>query len=154
MSKLTISLSVGNYDRTAAIFDGRAPIEGCEVRAVHLEPEEAFHRAFRYEEFDVTEISMSSHMMTTARPVIAAIGTDPVTPVPGPEPSVGPSCMRESPEWPRLSPMTQTRSGGTVMSKWMRLGASPAATYVSVIGVPVESQATKVTSTSGGGGGN
>ena len=67
MSKLTISLSVGNYDRTAAIFDGRAPIEGCEVRAVHLEPEEAFHRAFRYEEFDVTEISMSSHMMTTAR---------------------------------------------------------------------------------------
>ena len=67
MSKLAISLSVGNYDRTAAIFDGRAPIEGCEVRAVHLEPEEAFHRAFRYEEFDVTEISMSSHMMTTAR---------------------------------------------------------------------------------------
>lgn len=67
MSKLNISLSVGNYDRTAAIFDGRAPIEGCDVRAVHLEPEEAFHRAFRYEEFDVTEISMSSHMMTTAR---------------------------------------------------------------------------------------
>jgi len=67
MSKLNISLSVGNYDRTAAIFDGRAPIEGCNVTAVHLEPEEAFHRAFRYEEFDITEISMSSHMMTTAR---------------------------------------------------------------------------------------
>ena len=29
-----ISLSVCNYDRTAAIFDGRAPIEGCDVTAV------------------------------------------------------------------------------------------------------------------------
>lgn len=67
MSNLTVSLSVGNYDRTQAIFDGRAPIEGCDVRAVHLEPEEAFHRAFRYQEFDITEISMSSHMMATAR---------------------------------------------------------------------------------------
>ncbi|CAB3671375.1 ABC transporter substrate-binding protein [Achromobacter pestifer] len=67
MSKLRISLSCGNYDRTQALFDGRAPIEGCEVTAVPLEPEEAFHRAFRYHEFDVTEISMSSHMMTTAR---------------------------------------------------------------------------------------
>ncbi|WP_299450322.1 ABC transporter substrate-binding protein [uncultured Pigmentiphaga sp.] len=67
MSKLNLSLSVGNYDRTQALFDGRVSIEGCNVRAVPLEPEEAFHRAFRYEEFDVTEISMSSHMMTTAR---------------------------------------------------------------------------------------
>ncbi|ARP96121.1 ABC transporter substrate-binding protein [Bordetella genomosp. 13] len=67
MSKLNISLSVGNYDRTQAIFDGRVAIEGCNVHAVPLEPEEAFHRAFRYEEFDVTEISMSSLMMNTAR---------------------------------------------------------------------------------------
>ncbi|AUL13736.1 ABC transporter substrate-binding protein [Bordetella bronchiseptica] len=66
-SKLKISLSCGDYDRTRALFDGRAPIEGCEVTAVPLEPEEAFHRAFRYHEYDVTEISMSSHMMTTAR---------------------------------------------------------------------------------------
>ncbi|HEY9280194.1 MAG TPA: ABC transporter substrate-binding protein [Eoetvoesiella sp.] len=67
MSKLKISLSCGDYDRTRALFDGRAPIEGCDVTAVPLEPEEAFHRAFRYQEYDVTEISMSSHMMTTAR---------------------------------------------------------------------------------------
>ena len=37
------------------------------VTDLAIEPEEAFHRAFRYGEFDVTEISMSSHMMTTAR---------------------------------------------------------------------------------------
>jgi 4,5-dihydroxyphthalate decarboxylase len=74
MSKLKISLACGNYDRTQAILSGRVPIEGCDVTLVPLEPEEAFHRAFRYEEFDVTEISMSSHMMTVARGDNAYIG--------------------------------------------------------------------------------
>ena len=45
--KLQLSLAVCDYDRTRAIFDGRAPIEGCDVTAVPLEPEEAFHRAFK-----------------------------------------------------------------------------------------------------------
>ena len=67
MQKLRLSLAVGNYDRTRAIFDGSAPIEGCEIYAVPLEPEEAFHRAFKYQEFDITEISLSSHAITTAR---------------------------------------------------------------------------------------
>jgi 4,5-dihydroxyphthalate decarboxylase len=67
MAKLQLSLAVGDYDRTRAILDGRAPIEGCETLAVALEPEEAFHRAFRSQEFDVTEISLSSHTLTTAR---------------------------------------------------------------------------------------
>ncbi|HXF86895.1 MAG TPA: ABC transporter substrate-binding protein [Xanthobacteraceae bacterium] len=62
-----ISLAVGDYDRTRAIFDGRAKIEGCEVTAVMLEPEEAFHRAFKFQEFDVTEMSLSSHLVRTSR---------------------------------------------------------------------------------------
>src|SRR5512136_281458 len=62
---LRLSLSVCDYDRTRAIFDGRAPIEGCDVTAVNLEPEESFHRAFKFAEFDVSEISMSSYTMTT-----------------------------------------------------------------------------------------
>src|ERR1700760_4669876 len=64
---LPLSLSVCDYDRTRAIFDGRAPIEGCDVTAVPLEPEEAFHRAFKFHEFDISEISLSSYTMTTAR---------------------------------------------------------------------------------------
>ena len=64
---LQLSLSVCDYDRTRAIFDGRAPIEGCDVTAINLEPEESFHRAFKFAEFDVTEVSMSSYTMTTAR---------------------------------------------------------------------------------------
>jgi len=67
MSKLRLSMSVGNYDRTQALFNGQVQVEGCDITAVPLEPEEAFHRAFRYGEFDITEVSMSSHMMTTAR---------------------------------------------------------------------------------------
>jgi len=67
MPKLQLSLAVCDYDRTRAIFDERAPVEGCEVNVVALEPEEAFHRAFKFQEFDITEISLSSHIMTTAR---------------------------------------------------------------------------------------
>src|SRR5258708_28262754 len=64
---LQLSLSVCDYDRTRAIFDGRAPIEGCDVTAINLEPEESFHRAFKFAEFDVTEVSMSSYPRTAAR---------------------------------------------------------------------------------------
>jgi 4,5-dihydroxyphthalate decarboxylase len=67
MARLQISLACCAYDRTTAIFDGRAPIDGCEVLATPMHPEEAFHRAFKYQEFDVTELSFSSYMMTTAR---------------------------------------------------------------------------------------
>jgi 4,5-dihydroxyphthalate decarboxylase len=62
-----LSLSVCNYDRTAALFDGRAPIEGCDVTMVANSPEESFHRAFKFQEFDVTEISMSSYLVTLSR---------------------------------------------------------------------------------------
>ncbi|MCX7313009.1 MAG: ABC transporter substrate-binding protein [Alphaproteobacteria bacterium] len=64
---LELSLSVCDYDRTVALFDGRAPIEGCDVTAVVNSPEESFHRAFKYQEFDVTEISMSSYLVTLSR---------------------------------------------------------------------------------------
>jgi 4,5-dihydroxyphthalate decarboxylase len=67
MSKLELSLAVGLYDRTFAIFDGQALVEGCEINAVPLLPEEAFHRAFKHREFDVTEMSLSSHTVMTAR---------------------------------------------------------------------------------------
>lgn len=74
MGKLSISLACCDYDRTHAIFDGRAPVEGCEVYATPMAPEEAFHRAFKYQEFDVTELSLSSTIMTTARGECPYIG--------------------------------------------------------------------------------
>ena len=60
-------MSVCHYDRTAALFDGRAPIEGCDVTAVALStPGKSFHRAFKFQEFDVSEISMSSYLLSTS----------------------------------------------------------------------------------------
>jgi 4,5-dihydroxyphthalate decarboxylase len=74
MPKLELSLGCCDYDRTKAIFDGRAPIEGCNVLPVAVEPEEAFHRAFSSQEFDVSEISISSHTLTTSRGENAYVG--------------------------------------------------------------------------------
>ncbi len=68
VAKLQLSLGACDYDRTRAVLDGRAPVEGCDIIGVAVEPEEAFHRAFRFREFDITEMSLSSHtMMTSAR---------------------------------------------------------------------------------------
>lgn len=64
---LELSLAVGNYDRTRAVLDGSAPIEGCKVYAVALGPEEASHRAFKSQDFDVSEISLGSHMVALSR---------------------------------------------------------------------------------------
>lgn len=66
---MTLSLTLGctNYDRTRAVFDGRAPIEGVELTTLALAPEEAFHRAFKFAEFDITELSLSSHTLMVSR---------------------------------------------------------------------------------------
>lgn len=67
MAKLKLSMAVSIYDRTAALVDGRVQPEGCELIPILLSPEETFHRAFGDREFDITEISLSSHTLTTAR---------------------------------------------------------------------------------------
>lgn len=67
MPKLQLSLTCGRYDRVQAIFDGRVVVDGVDLVPTPLEPEEAFHRAFRYQEFDISEISLSSHTMMTSR---------------------------------------------------------------------------------------
>src|SRR5947209_12101912 len=67
MAKLTVSLAGVDYDRTRALFDGSVPIQGCETICCAMPPEEAFHRAFRYQEFDITELSLSNYMSQIAR---------------------------------------------------------------------------------------
>src|SRR5690349_14914517 len=67
MAKLTVSLAGVDYDRTRALFDGTVGIAGCETISCAMSPEEAFHRAFRYQEFDITELSLSNYMSQIAR---------------------------------------------------------------------------------------
>lgn len=67
MSKLSITLACGDYDRVLAIRDGRVAIEGCDVNFLTLDPEELFFRAYRNQEFDVCELSLSSYMLSLSR---------------------------------------------------------------------------------------
>jgi 4,5-dihydroxyphthalate decarboxylase len=67
MSRLRISLACTVTDRTRPILDGRVAIEGCELEPITGEPEDLFARALRAEEFDVTELSLSSYLIVTGR---------------------------------------------------------------------------------------
>jgi 4,5-dihydroxyphthalate decarboxylase len=66
MAKLTLSLAMGDYDRTRPIHDGRVQIDGVTPVTQLLSPEEMFFRAFRHEAFDISELSFSSYCVKTA----------------------------------------------------------------------------------------
>ena len=74
MVEVPITVACGNYDRTSAIRDGRVRVEGCAVTYLPMYPEEIFHRAFKFQEFDVSEISFSSYIRTVAAGTAAYIG--------------------------------------------------------------------------------
>ena len=67
LTSVNLSVGCGNSDRSRAIRDGRVPIEGCKVNYITLEPEEVFFRAFRNAEFDVTELSFSSYVLSLSK---------------------------------------------------------------------------------------
>jgi 4,5-dihydroxyphthalate decarboxylase len=62
-----ITIACWGYDRTKPLEDGRVKVEGCDVTFIDLEPEEMFHRALHFEEFDATELSFSNYLTLTAR---------------------------------------------------------------------------------------
>ena len=72
-SRVHVTIACANYDRIAPIADGRVDVEGCDVTFVPLGPEEVFFRAFRYAEFDVSELSLNSYMMSTTRDACAYV---------------------------------------------------------------------------------
>jgi 4,5-dihydroxyphthalate decarboxylase len=74
MVEVPITIACGNYDRTQALRDGRVKVEGCAVTYLPLYPEEIFFRAFRYQEFDVSELSFSSYIRTVAAGNSAYVG--------------------------------------------------------------------------------
>jgi 4,5-dihydroxyphthalate decarboxylase len=76
MGDIPITIACGNYDRTRAIMDGRIKVEGCAVTYIPLYPEEIFHRAFKFQEFDVSELSFSSYIRTVST------GTSPYVGIP------------------------------------------------------------------------
>lgn len=67
MSKLKLSVAMGDYDRTRALLDGRVQIDGVDPVYMTLYPEEMFFRAMRNQEFDISELSFSSYSVKTAQ---------------------------------------------------------------------------------------
>ena len=74
MVEVPITIACGNYDRCRPIKDGRVKVEGCATTYLPLYPEEIFFRAFRYQEFDVSELSFSSYIRTVAAGTSAYVG--------------------------------------------------------------------------------
>jgi len=64
MARLAITLACGDYDRTRALADGRAGVEGADLTVLTLSPEEIFFRMVRFGEFDVAELSLSTYVLT------------------------------------------------------------------------------------------
>lgn len=76
MQDLRLSVAVGDYDRMRPLIDGDVQIDGVDPVFLRLSPEEIFFRAFRSEDFDICELSMSSTVLKMAR------GECPYVPIP------------------------------------------------------------------------
>ncbi len=66
MSRLQLSVAVGDYDRTRPLMTGAVPIDGVDPVYMALSPEEMFFRAFRHQAFDLSELSFSSYLVKHA----------------------------------------------------------------------------------------
>lgn len=61
MSKLKLTLACGYYDRTRALIEGSVQPEGIELNFLPLGPGEIFWRMLNNQEFDASEMSLSTY---------------------------------------------------------------------------------------------
>jgi 4,5-dihydroxyphthalate decarboxylase len=66
MAKFQLSIAIGDYDRMRPLVDGTVQIDAVDPQFMLLDPEEIFFRAFRHQDFDVCELSLSSYSVKTA----------------------------------------------------------------------------------------
>jgi 4,5-dihydroxyphthalate decarboxylase len=67
VADLTLTLACVATDRTRPLLDGRIGIPGVRFEFIAGEAEDIFRRALREQAFDVTEMSMASHITMTGR---------------------------------------------------------------------------------------
>lgn len=67
MSRLRLTLGCWDYDRVAALADGRVRPDGIDLNFLAMPVEETFFRMLRHREFDVAELSLSSYTVTRHR---------------------------------------------------------------------------------------
>ena len=61
---IKLSFACWDYDRFKAIEDGTVRPEGIDLTFLNYRVEETFFRQLRYQEFDVSELSLSSYVLT------------------------------------------------------------------------------------------
>jgi len=74
MAPVNLSFACWDYDRTKALQDGRVRPEGIELTCLVLPVEETFYRQLRHHEFDVSEMSLSSYLLTLSQPEPPFVG--------------------------------------------------------------------------------
>ena len=64
MAKLHLTMAAWDYDRFRPITDGSIEPEGISLNCLNLSAEETFFRMMRYGEFDLSEMSLSSYVIS------------------------------------------------------------------------------------------
>jgi 4,5-dihydroxyphthalate decarboxylase len=67
VAKTKLSIACFMTDRSRPLFDGRVSLPDFDLELAQFEPEEMFRRALNEKSFEVTELSMGSHITLTAR---------------------------------------------------------------------------------------
>ena len=66
-SALELSIALSDNERTRPLLEGRVAPQGLKLVPTMIHPSEMFWRQLRFAEFDVSEMSMSSLLISTAR---------------------------------------------------------------------------------------
>ncbi len=67
MSKLTLGFISGPNERVLPLMDGRVPVEGAELVPTMSDPSETFWRQLKFQEFEISEMSLSSYVIAKSR---------------------------------------------------------------------------------------
>lgn len=68
MSKLKINFGCWDYDRTRAMQRGQVQLSGINLNYVEMPVEETFFRMLRHKEFEASEMSLSSYVISCFQP--------------------------------------------------------------------------------------
>lgn len=71
--RLPLTMAAVDYDRFRALRDGRVVVEGIDLEIIPLDVEEIFYRQVKYAEFDISEMSLSTYVLSLDRPTFPYI---------------------------------------------------------------------------------
>jgi 4,5-dihydroxyphthalate decarboxylase len=67
MSKLQLSMAMGSNERSRPVIDGRVQPDGIDLMSSALHGSEIFWRQLHFQDFDISEMSLSSLLIATAQ---------------------------------------------------------------------------------------